>query len=75
MKIAKFNRRHIGVTTFATQLLQAVRKMGKFGTQCCAFGCSKRRKKVKVDDTTFRSDSKGTDDEESELKRTFSDIS
>ena len=21
--------------------------MGKFGTQCCAFGCSKRRKKVK----------------------------
>ena len=42
--------------------------MGKFGTQCCAFACSKRRKKVKVDDTTFRSDSNGTDDEESELK-------
>ena len=45
--------------------------MGKFGTQCRAFGCSKRRKKVKEDDTTFRSDSKETDDEESELKRKF----
>ena len=46
--------------------------MGKFGRQCYAFGCSKRRKKVKVDDTTFRSDSKGSDDEESVLKRKFS---
>ena len=43
--------------------------MGKFGTQCCAFGCSKRRKKVKGDETTSRSDSEGTDDEESMLKR------
>ena len=46
--------------------------MGKFGTQCCAFGCSKRRKKVNGDDTTFRSDGEGTDGEESELKRKFS---
>ena len=49
--------------------------MGKFGTQCCAFGCSKQRKKVKGDETTFRSDSEGTDDEESVKKEVFADIS
>ena len=46
--------------------------MGKFDKQCCALGCSKGEKKVKGDDTTFRSDSEGTDGEESELKRKFS---
>ena len=44
--------------------------MGKLGTQCCAFGCNKRRKNVK--ENTSRSDSEGPDDEESRLKRKFS---
>mgnify|MGYP002803474780 len=41
--------------------------MGKLGLQCCAFGCSKRKKKVKGD--FVRSDSEGSTDEESGLKR------
>ena len=42
-----------------------------------AFGCSKRRKKVKGEDTTFRRNSKGTDNEESDRvkKEVFADIS
>ena len=40
--------------------------MGKLGTQCCAFGCSKRRKNVKGD--LLRSDSEGSTDDESGLK-------
>ena len=41
--------------------------MGKLGPQCCAFGCSKRRKSVKGD--LLRSDSEGSTDDESGLKR------
>jgi hypothetical protein len=43
--------------------------MGKGkGPQCCAFGCSKR-KKVCTDSKSIRSDSEGASDEESKLKR------
>ena len=38
----------------------------KRGTKCCAFGCTKRKK------TGVRSDSEGSDDEESAKKRQFS---
>ena len=44
--------------------------MGKNGTQCCAFGCNMRKKR-KLDNATIRSDSDGSDDEESEVKRKF----
>lgn len=45
--------------------------MGKVrGRQCCAFGCSKR-KKVGPDAKSVRSDSEGSSDEESKLKRKF----
>ncbi len=41
----------------------------KRGSECCAFGCSKRRKLG--DQTTERSDSEGISDEESLKKRKF----
>ena len=45
----------------------------KRGSECCAFGCSKRRKLG--DESCQRSDSEGSSDEESlkkrKLKRTF----
>ena len=41
--------------------------MGKSGTECFAFGCSKRRKKLKEVENN-RSESDGTDDEESKTK-------
>ena len=42
--------------------------MGKNGTQCCAFGCNKRKKRKQ---DAIRSESEGTHDEESEPKRKF----
>ena len=42
--------------------------MGKNGTQCCAFGCNKRKKKKGVLQE-LRSDSEGSADEQSEVKR------
>lgn len=42
--------------------------MGKSGTQCCAFGCNKRKKR-RLEDGTCRTDSEGTEDEESQIKR------
>ncbi|XP_037797679.1 THAP domain-containing protein 6-like [Penaeus monodon] len=44
--------------------------MAKRGTQCCAFGCSKRRK-YGNETEIFRSDSEGSDDDESMIKRNF----
>ena len=44
--------------------------MKKAGTQCFAFGCNKR-KRVKEDKDKPRSDSEGSDDEESSVKRKF----
>ena len=41
------------------------------GTQCCVFGCAKR-KKVGENKRNARSDSEGSDDEESAIKRQFS---
>jgi len=44
--------------------------MGKNGTQCCAYGCSKiRKKKVEVD--FIRSDSEGSEDEGTAIKKQF----
>lgn len=40
------------------------------GTQCCAFGCAKR-KKIGQNKGEPRSDSEGSDDEESTVKRKF----
>lgn len=40
------------------------------GTQCCVFGCAKR-KKIGENKGEARSDSEGSDDEESEVKRKF----
>ena len=45
--------------------------MANRGTQCCAFGCNKRRKQ-KLDVEELRSDSEGSADEESVRKRKFS---
>ena len=45
-------------------------KMKKAGTQCFAFGCNKR-KRVKEDKDKPRSDSEGSDDKESSVKRKF----
>ena len=45
--------------------------MGKSGTECCAFGCSKRRKNLKGNKNNPRSDSDGSDDEESAIKRQY----
>lgn len=44
--------------------------MKTFGTQCCAFGCKKRKRK-KEDENRLRSDSEGSEDDESHIKRTF----
>jgi hypothetical protein len=46
-------------------------EMGKSGTECCAFGCSKRRKNLKGIKNNPRSDSDGSDDEESAIKRQY----
>ena len=46
-------------------------KMGKLGTECCAFGCSKRRKSFKTMENNQRSNSDGSDDEESSIKRQY----
>lgn len=43
--------------------------MGKLGTQCSAFGCSKRKKSVKKEGELCRSESEGSSDEESGQKR------
>ena len=42
--------------------------MGKSGTQCFAFGYNKRKKR-RLEDGTCRTDSEGTEDEESQIKR------
>ncbi|XP_015762222.1 PREDICTED: uncharacterized protein LOC107341329 [Acropora digitifera] len=39
--------------------------MGKNGTQRCAFGCKKR----KLEEAAYRSDSQGSEDKESQIKR------
>ena len=44
--------------------------MANRGTQCCAFGCNKRKKR-KIDAESLRSDSDRSSDEESEIKRKF----
>ena len=44
--------------------------MGKNGTQCCAFGCNKRKKR-KLEQEAARSDSEGSEDEESQIKRKY----
>ena len=44
--------------------------MANRGTQCCAFGCNKRRKR-KIDAESLSSDSDRSSDEESEIKRKF----
>lgn len=44
--------------------------MGKLGTQCSAFGCSKRKKKANIS----RSDSDGSSDDEFGLKPKLSRI-
>ncbi len=41
----------------------------KRGTQCCAFGCSKRKRKVENNACQIRSASEGSSDEESVRKR------
>ena len=43
----------------------------KRGTQCCAFGCNKRRKTHDNDPEQSRSCSEGSSDEESVVKRQF----
>ena len=44
--------------------------MANRGTQCCAFGYNKRRKR-ELNAESFRSDSDESSDEESEIKRKF----
>ena len=44
--------------------------MGKKGTQCCAFGCNKR-KYIGSNEENDRSDSEGEEDAESAAKRRF----
>ena len=44
----------------------------KRGTQCCAFGCNKRKTTRGCDGEQLRSCSEGSSDEESVLKRQFS---
>ena len=68
MKPALFNRRHFHWDHFNCGSVR--NNMGKNGTQCCAFGCNKRKKR-KSDATLVRSDSDGSDDEESAIKRKF----
>ncbi|XP_046860657.1 THAP domain-containing protein 2-like [Xenia sp. Carnegie-2017] len=42
------------------------------GTQCCAYGCTKRKKKVnEEDDELNRSSSEGPSDDETSIKRQF----
>ena len=41
------------------------------GTRCCVFGCAKR-KKIDENKGNLRSDSEGSDDAESAIKRKFS---
>ena len=40
------------------------------GTQCCAFKCNKR-KKAQHKEEFYRSDSEGSEDDESHIKRKF----
>ena len=42
--------------------------MGKNGTQCCVETCRKRRKNL---ENRVRSDSEGSDDDQSSVKRKF----
>ena len=44
------------------------KSMGKSGTQCCSLYCNKRKKQKENNE---RSDSEGSDDEESKMKRKF----
>ena len=44
-------------------------QMDKLGTQCSAFGCSKRKKSIKNKGELCRSESEGSADEESGQKR------
>ncbi len=62
------NYRHSLETTLTSS--NEALNMGKNGTECCAFGSSKR-KKSKLDQKTCQSDSEGSADDESEVKRKF----
>ena len=74
---ACYERRHFLVTTVAPPLCpkyinsgRSANNDGENGTQCCAYGCSKRRKK-KVEGDFIRSDSEGSEDEETAIKKQF----
>ena len=47
-----------------------IKVMGKQGTECVAYGCNKRKRNTK-DSNYVRSDSEGSDDEETSKKRTL----
>ena len=55
--------------TLESLTLNSCSEMGKLGTQCSAFGCSKRKKSVKNKGELYRSESEGSVDEESGQKR------
>ena len=47
---------------------RVVQKMGKQGTECVSYGCKKRKRNVK-EENYERSDSEGSEDEQSAIKR------